>query len=230
MSSKTSMRILVVEDDAAVRTLLVHILSDDGYEVRAVGDGTEALVVASDFRPHLVLLDAGLPGVDGWSVARRLRSDSDVPIIFVTGSDSRQDIRAGFDLGGDDYIVKPFDDDELSSRVRAVLRRTGHTVPQVWEIEDLVVDAGARTVVRDGTLVALTAIEFDLLEALVRSRSQVISKERLLNRVWGYDDRGVDQHLVEVHVSSLRGKLEAHGSRLIQTVRGAGYVLRSSSD
>src|SRR5947209_6783734 len=134
----------------AVRELLVGILRDDDYEVRTVADGSQALSVASEFRPHLVLLDAGLPGVDGWGVARRLRQAGDVPIVFVTGSDSRADIRAGFDVGGDDYIVKPFDAEELSSRVRAILRRAGHAVRQAWEIEGLVVDSGARTVTRYG--------------------------------------------------------------------------------
>lgn len=218
----------MVEDDRVARDLLVQILMDDGYEVRAVEDGVEALATARDFRPDLVLLDGRLPGADGWSVARRLRQASDVPIIFVTGSDSREDVRAGFALGGDDYIRKPFDADELSSRVRAVLRRTGQPVPQVWEIEDLVVDSGSRTVTRSGSTVSLTAIEFDLLEALVRSRSRVVSKQQLLARVWGYDEKVRDDHLVEVHVSSLRAKLEANGSRLIHTVRGVGYVLRPS--
>jgi DNA-binding response OmpR family regulator len=221
------MKILVVEDEAAVRDLLVDILEDDGYEVHAVADGSQALAVAPELRPDLVLLDAGLPGVDGWSVARRLRQAGDVAIIFVTGSDSRESIRAGFDLGGDDYIVKPFDDGELSSRVRAVLRRTGHTVPQVWEVEGLVVDGGARTVTVNGTTVTLTTLEFDLLEVLLRSRHQVVSKQQLLHRVWGYRDDDSGGHLVEVHMSALRAKLRVEGDGLIQTVRGAGYVLRA---
>lgn len=222
------MRVLVVEDDRAVRDLLVGILVDDDYEVRAVGDGSEAFIAAAEFRPDLVLLDAGLPGVDGWSVARRLRQDGDVPIIFVTGSDSRDDIRAAFDLGGDDYIVKPFDAEELSSRVRAVLRRSGRAAPDVLEIGDLVVDTGARSVTRHDAPVLLTATEFGLLEALVRSRSKVVSKQQLLARLWGYSDHGGVDHLVEVHISSLRAKLEGHGPRIIHTVRGAGYVFRSS--
>lgn len=129
-------------------------------------------------------------------------------------------------MGGDDYVVKPFDDEELSSRVRAVLRRTGHEVPEVWNVDGLVVDSGARSVTRGGAPVALTALEFDLLEVLLRRRAHVVSKQELLRRVWGYDGVDRDDHLVEVHVSSLRSKLEARGSRLIQTVRGAGYILR----
>ena len=224
MVSGSNAKVLVVEDDAPVRDLLVSILVDDGYDVRAVADGAQAVLAAAEFRPSLVLLDAGLPGIDGWTVARRLRQSGDVPIVFVTGSDSRDDVREGFRVGGDDYVVKPFDAEELSSRVRAILRRTGHSVPQVWEVDGLVVDGAARTVVRDGARVELTTMEFNLLEVLLRHRSQVISKQQLLHQLWGYD--GSDDHVVEVHVSSLRSKLEAHGDRVIHTVRGAGYVLR----
>ena len=219
-------KILVVEDDPGIRQLLVDILMDDGYEVRAVADGDGALAATGSFRPNLVLLDGELPGVDGWAVARRLRQTSDLPIVFVTGSDSRDRVRAGFDAGGDDYVIKPFDPQELSSRVKAILRRSGQAVPQVWEVDGLVVDSGARTVTVNGVRVALTSLELDLLEVLLRSRSQVVPKRRLLQRVWGYDDVERDDHLVEVHVSSLRRKLETHGSRLIHTVRGAGYILR----
>ena len=224
MVSGSNAKILVVEDDAPVRDLLVSILVNDGYDVRAVADGAQAVLAAAEFRPSLVLLDAGLPGIDGWTVARRLRQTGDVPIVFVTGSDSRDDVREGFRVGGDDYVVKPFDAEELSSRIRAILRRTGHSVQQVWELDGLVVDGAARTVVRDGSRVALTTMEFNLLEVLLRHRSQVISKQQLLHQLWGYD--GSDDHVVEVHVSSLRSKLEAHGDRVIHTVRGAGYVLR----
>ena len=226
MSLRSSPRILVVEDDAAIRQLLVDVLVDDGYDVRAVADGDRALAATEELRPDLVLLDGELPGVDGWSVARRLRQISDLPIVFVTGSDSRDRVRAAFDAGGDDYVIKPFDPEELSSRVKAVLRRSGHAVPQVWEVDGLVVDSGARTVTVNGASVALTSLEFDLLAVLLRSRSQVVPKQRLLQRVWGYDEVERDDHLVEVHVSSLRRKLETHGSRLIHTVRGAGYILR----
>jgi DNA-binding response OmpR family regulator len=219
-------RVLVVEDDPRIRQLLVDLLVDDGYDVRAVEDGEDALVATKEFRPDLVLLDGELPGVDGWSVARRLRQVSDLPIVFVTGSDSRERVRAGFDAGGDDYVLKPFDPEELSSRVKAILRRSGHAVPQVWEVDGLVVDSGARTATVNGVPVALTSLEFDLLEVLLRSRSQVVGKQRLLQRVWGYDWAERDDHLVEVHVSSLRKKLETHGGRVIHTVRGAGYILR----
>ena len=226
MVLRTKARVLVVEDDRRIRQLLVDLLLDDGYEVRAVNDGHDVLAATEEFRPNLVLLDGELPGVDGWEIARRLRQTSDLPIVFVTGSDSRDRVRAGFDAGGDDYVVKPFDPEELSSRVKAILRRSGNAVPQVWEVEGLVVDSGARSVTVNGVRVALTSLEFDLLEVLLRSRSQVVAKQRLLRRVWGYDEVERDDHVVEVHVSSLRRKLEKHGSRLIHTVRGAGYILR----
>lgn len=211
-----------MEDEAATRDLLAAILSDDGYQVDTVADGTEALKVAAASPPDLVLLDCALPGSNGVDVARRLRQDSNLPIIFVTGADSTEDIRKGFKVGADDYIVKPFDSEELSWRVRAVLRRSGHTLAQRWEFGDLVVDEGTRSVTRGGALVALTATEFDMLALLVRNRTRVVPKIQILG-LWGH---GGDDHTLEVHMSSLRRKLEAHGPRVIQTVRGVGYVLR----
>jgi len=217
------LRVLVVEDEAAARDLLVAILEDDGYQVCAVADGTLALEAADAFRPDLALVDGGLPGIDGAEVARRLRQAGDLPIIFVTGADSAEAIHGGFRMGADDYIVKPFDPEELSWRVRAVLRRSGHAVAQVWECGDLVVDEGTRLVTMAGSPVQLTATEFSLLGVLIRNRTRVVPKGQLLGQVWGYD---ADDHLVEVHMSSLRRKLEAHAPRMIQTVRGTGYVLR----
>ena len=212
----------MVEDEPATRELLAAILRDDGYEVDAVADGTQALKAAADLRPDLVLLDCALPGSTGVDVARRLRQDSNLPIIFVTGADSTEDIREGFKVGADDYIVKPFDSEELSWRVRAVLRRSGHTVAQRWEFGDLVVDEATRSVTRAGAEVALTATEFDMLALLVRNRTRVVPKMQLLG-LWG---QGADEHTLEVHMSSLRRKLEQHGERVIHTVRGVGYVLR----
>ena len=216
-------RVLVVEDEAAARDLLVMILEDDGYQVCPVADGPAALDLAESFKPDLALVDAGLPGMDGVEVARRLRQAGNLPIIFVTGADSAEAIHSGFKMGADDYIVKPFDAEELSWRVRAVLRRSGHAVAQVWECGDLVVDEGARSVTMAGAPVALTATEFKLLAVLMRNRTRLVPKGQLLAQVWGYD---ADDHLVEVHMSSLRHKLEAHGPRMVHTLRGAGYVLR----
>jgi DNA-binding response OmpR family regulator len=217
-------RVLVVEDDPSARGLLVAILEGDGYQVRAVADGPTALEAAVTFRPDLALLDSGLSGINGAEVARRLRQTGDLPIIFVTGADAAEDIHSAFRLGADDYIVKPFDPEELSGRVRAVLRRSGRAVAQAWECGDIILDESAQSVTRAGSPVALTATEFKLLDVLLRNRTQVMSKSQLLRLVWGHDAHG---HLVEVHMSSLRRKLEAHGPRMIDTVRGTGYVLHS---
>ena len=217
-----SLRVLVVEDEAATRELLAAILSDDGYDVVTVADGTQALKSAAETRPDLVLLDCALPGSNGVDVARRLRRESNLPIIFVTGADSTEDIREGFKVGADDYIVKPFDSEELSWRVRAVLRRSGHTVAQRWEFGDLAVDEGTRSVTRDGAPISVTATEFDMLALLVRNRTRVVPKMQLLG-LWGHE---ADDHTLEVHMSSLRRKLEAHGPRIIHTMRGVGYVMR----
>ena len=214
----------MVEDDRDIRDLLVALLEADGYEVRADEDGATALRSVRTFRPDLLLLDAGLPDIDGRSVARRVRQSSDVPIVFVTGATSAEEIRAGFQAGADDYVVKPFDPEELSWRVRAVLRGSGKAINQVMELGDLVVDEASRTVTRSGELIALTVIEFKLLTVLLRNRQRVVTKAQLLSEVWGYE--GTD-HVVEVHISSLRRKLEAHGPRLIHTVRGVGYIVRT---
>lgn len=215
----TQLRVLVVEDEPAARALL----EDDGYTVLAVADGAAGLAAAPGFKPDIALLDGGLPGIGGIEVARRLRQVDNLPIIFVTGADAAEDIRGGFRMGADDYIVKPFDPEELSWRVRAVLRRSGQVVAQRWECGDLVVDEGTREITRAGTPVVLTATEFSMLGVLIRNRTRVVPKEQLLGQVWGYD---ADDHLIEVHMSALRRKLDAHGPRMIQTVRGIGYVLR----
>ncbi len=216
------LRVLVVEDELPARQLLVAILEDDGYKVLAVPDWSIAVASAHTFHPDLALVDGLMAGGHGAEVARGLRQAGDLPIIFVTGADSAEDIHGGFRMGADDYIVKPFDPEELSWRVRAVLRRAGHPVAQIWECGDLVVDEGTQAVTRAGSRVQLTLTEFKMLGILIRNRTRVVPKGQLLGQVWGY---GADDHLIEVHMSSLRAKLEAHGARMIQTVRGTGYIL-----
>jgi two-component system OmpR family response regulator len=218
----TDMRVLVVEDEAPARDLLVAILKGDGYNVRAVEDGKSALDAAETFRPDIALLDGGLPGISGAELATRLRSASDVPIIFVTGADSAEAIHRGFRVGADDYITKPFDPEELSWRVKAVLRRSGRAVQRVWECGSLRVDDATQSVTRAGEPVALTATEFKLLRVLVRNAGRIVTREQLLAEVWTNE---ADNHLLEVHVSSLRRKLEAHGPRIIRTVRATGYII-----
>ena len=219
----TETRVLVVEDEARARDLLVAILRGDGYTVHAVEDGTSALRAAESFAPDLALLDGGLPGIPGPELARRLRAASDVPIIFVTAADSAEAVHRGFRVGADDYIIKPFDPEELSWRVKAVLRRTGRTQPRVWECGGVVVSDDTQAVTRAGEPVALTATEFKLLRALICNQKRIVTQEQLLAEVWANE---ADNHLLEVHMSSLRRKLEAHGPRVIHTVRATGYLIR----
>jgi two-component system, OmpR family, response regulator len=220
-------RILVVEDDPAVRDTVTTALLTEGYEVRPEADGLRVESAVRCFRPDLALLDVRLPiGPGGPSIARSMRAGGhDIPIIFLTAADSVDDRLVGFDAGADDYIAKPYSTAELLARVRALLRRSGRLASRVWQVGDLVVDEDARTALRGGQELDLTRTEFDLLAALGRKPGNVLSKTQLMATVWGFEE--FDPNLVEVHVSSLRRKLEAGGgSRLVQTVRGVGYVLR----
>ncbi|MGH9038146.1 MAG: response regulator transcription factor [Acidimicrobiia bacterium] len=218
-------RALIVEDDTSIREAVAMALRDEGYDVCAEATGSAALQAAERFRPDVAIVDVRLPpGPDGFVVARSLREASDLPVVFLTAADDLDARLAGFAIGADDYIVKPFSMAELLARLRAVLRRTGRLRSVVWQVGDLIVDEGARVVERGGAPVELTPTEFQLLATLGRHRGRVLSKVELLSRVWGYE--AYDPNLVEVHVSSLRVKLEAGGRRLIHTVRGAGYVLR----
>lgn len=219
-------RILVIEDDNAIRTALDAALCAEDYEVRTQPDGWKAEQVAESFRPDLVILDVRMPvGPDGFTICRRLRQMGDLPTLFVTAADSLDDRLVGFEAGGDDYLVKPFETRELLARVGALLRRSGRLAPTILRVADLVVDTEAGAASRGDTKLGLTHTEYELLVALARHPGRVLSKVQLLTMVWGYES-SMDVNLVEVHVSSLRRKLEAVGPRLIQTVRGTGYVIR----
>ncbi len=219
-------RVLVVEDDTPIRLTLELALSAEGYEVQAEPDGCRLESVGQAFRPDLALLDVRLPvGPDGYAMARILRRSSDVPLLFLTAADAVEDRLAGFDAGADDYLVKPFSMAELLARTQALLRRAGRLASSTWQIGDVLIDDGARSVSRGGAPVDLTRTEYDLLAALAQHVGKVLSKTQLLTTVWGFD--AYDANLVEVHMSALRRKLEAAGPRVIQTVRGAGYVLRA---
>ncbi|WP_232806985.1 response regulator transcription factor [Geodermatophilus chilensis] len=217
---------LVVEDDAVIRSALEVALRGAGYELRAEPDGAGLERAAREFRPDLAVLDVRLPvGPDGYTMARLLRRTSGLPILFLTAADSVDDRLAGFQAGADDYLVKPFSMAELLARVQALLRRSGRLSSASWHVGDLVVDDAARMVVRAGVPLELTRTEYDLLTVLVQQIGTVLSKTQLLTQVWGFD--AYDTNLVEVHMSALRRKLEAAGPRLVHTVRGAGYVLRA---
>jgi len=217
-------RVLVVEDEDAIRDPLTAALRSDGHEVRGWAGGAGFEDVVDAFRPDLVLLDIHLPGGrDGFQLARALRGRSDCAVLMVTARDSVADRVTGFEAGADDYVVKPFAIVEVLARVAAILRRLGR-VPSTVQVADLVVDEDARVAVRAGTTLDLTGTEFRLLVYLTGHRGRILSKTQLLTQVWGYDE--YDPNLVEVHVSALRRKLEHHGPRLIHTARGLGYVLR----
>ena len=224
--AKRSVRVLVVEDDRPVRTSLEVALGEEGYEVCARADASGIQRIVDNFRPDLAILDVRLGnGPDGYSTARLLRAHGDVPVIMLTAADTVAERLEGFSAGADDYLIKPFSIAELLARVEALLRRIGRLTSAVRQVGDVIIDDGARTVLRAGQALDLTRTEFDLLAVLAKHPGQVLSKVQLLTQVWGFD--AYDVNLVEVHMSSLRRKLEAHGPRLIHTVRGVGYVLRA---
>jgi two-component system OmpR family response regulator len=220
-------RVLVVDDDADTRTLLSLALSEAGHRVQCAEDERSACDAIPAFRPDVALLDLDLREPrGGYRVARRLQADGQVAIIFVTGATALEDRLQAFDLGADDFVAKPFAMPELLARLGAVLRRTGGQQQTSWTVGDLLVDEERHEVRRGGQEVRLTPTEFDLLVALARRSGRVLSKRQLLADVWGFEAYG--PAVVEVRVSDLRRKLEALGPRLIHTVRGVGYVLRST--
>ncbi len=221
-----SAKILVVEDEDRIRQFLQRGLTFEGYRVEAAGDGQEALDLAREDPPDLVLLDIMLPGLDGVEVCRRLRSASEVPILMLTAKEAIEDRVAGLDAGADDYLVKPFAFDELLARVRALLRRAQPTQPQVYRFADLELDTGTRRGKRGDEVFDLTAKEYELLELFMRHPRQVLTRDVIFDRVWNYDFGG-ESNIIEVYVRYLRQKTEVDDkARLIHTVRGVGYVLR----
>jgi DNA-binding response OmpR family regulator len=220
-------RVLVVEDDEAIAQVLQRSLRMEGYDVRVAADGTVGLEQAADYLPDLVILDLGLPGIDGIEVARRLRAGDDVPILVLTARDALESRIEGLDSGADDYLVKPFERQELLARMRALLRRRPPRGQAVLSVGDLRLNPDTHEVTRGERPVDLTQREFELLEYLLRNERIVVSRQRLLDEVWGYDPFSMT-NTIEVFVSNLRRKLEANGEpRLLHTIRGAGYVLRA---
>lgn len=220
-------KILIVEDEEKLSKFLELELQYEGYDVAVCRDGMSGLSTARESNPDLVLLDWMLPNISGLEVCRRLRSTgSKVPIILLTAKDEINDRVAGLDAGADDYIVKPFSIEELMARIRAHLRRTNEVDPDELQFLDLSLNRRTREVKRGDRLIELTATEYDLLEYLITHPRQVLTRDQILERVWGYDFGG-DSNIIEVYVRYLRLKLEAnHESRIIQTVRGVGYVLK----
>jgi DNA-binding response OmpR family regulator len=220
-------RVLIVEDDAAIGEVLQRSLQIEGYEVAVAPDGVAALERAYDFNPDAVILDLGLPRLDGIDVAKRIRKDSDIPILMLTARDELDSRVAGLDAGADDYLVKPFERQELLARIRAMLRRTPPRDQEWLAVADLRLSPAQHQAFRGDREIDLTQREFELLEYLMRNERLVVSRDTLLEDVWGYVSPG-ETNTVDVFVSNLRRKLESRGEpRLLHTVRGAGYVLRT---
>lgn len=220
-------KILVVEDEVKLAQFIELELKYEGYEVIVINDGLSGLSAARESHPDLIILDWMLPGISGLELCRRLRQTGDrVPVVLLTAKDEIGDRVAGLDAGADDYVVKPFSVEELLARVRAHLRRTQEEDPDLLVFSDLSLNRRTREVFRGDRSIELTAKEYDLLEYLISHPRQVLTRDRILEHVWGYDFMG-DSNIIEVYVRYLRLKLETnHEKRLIQTVRSVGYVLR----
>jgi DNA-binding response OmpR family regulator len=223
--SQVAIRILVVDDEEVIVDLISTGLRYEGFSVAVATDGQAALAQAASFRPHLVVLDWMLPGLDGLVVCQRLRAQSDVAILMLTAKGELDDRVAGLEGGADDYLVKPFKFQELLARIRAILRRHHLSMRHRLSVGDLRLDRETREVWRAERPIDLTPREFELLAVLMEHPRQVFTREMLLNRVWGYD-YAADPNLIEVHISALRDKLGDKARQLIRTVRGVGYTLR----
>ncbi len=222
-------RVLVVDDEPNICALLSATLRLTDFDVRTAGGGHDALIVAEEFEPDLVVLDVMLPDLDGFQVARRLRASRPVPVLFLTARDAVEDRISGLTVGADDYVTKPFSLEEVVLRIRAILRRSRSEVDAldsaILSYADLEMDEDAHEVRRGGKLIDLSPTEFNLLRYLMTNAGRVVSKAQILDRVWSYDFGG-DGRIVESYVYYLRRKIDKHGPALIHTVRGVGYALR----
>lgn len=222
--------ILIIDDDEKITSMLQRGMAFEGYEVSVANKAQAGLDMLAEKRPDVVVLDIMMPEMDGWEVCRRIREGgSDVPILMLTAKDDVQDRVRGLDLGADDYLIKPFALEELFARIRALLRRNKEETEQTEQrltYGDIVMDIASREVFRDGKSIEMTTKEFDLLHLFMLNPNRVLSRDQLMERIWGYDFSG-ESNVLEVYVALLRQKLESHGGkRVIQTIRGAGYVLR----
>jgi DNA-binding response OmpR family regulator len=219
--------VLVVEDEPGIADFIRRGLSYKGYSVRVAHSGEEALELAQEQLPDLVILDLMLPGMDGVEVCRRLRAADAVPILMLTARDAVADKVAGLEAGADDYITKPFAFEELLARVRAALRRRAPAGEEVIKVSDLVVSPASREVRRGDREIELTAREYELLEFLARHAGEVVNKETIFEKVWGYDFE-IESDAIKVYISYLRKKLNAAGEPdLVHSVRGVGYILKA---
>lgn len=224
--------ILVVDDDEKITSMLRRSLAFEGYKVSVANLGQDGLRLLMEEEPQLMILDVMMPGIDGWEVLRRVREGgSSLPILMLTAKDDVSSRVKGLDIGADDYLVKPFALEELLARIRAMLRRrsmesTGKANAHVLKYEELSLDPDTREVLRGSRSVELTAKEFDLLHLFMMNPKRVLSRDTIMDKIWGFDYSG-ESNVLEVYINLLRQKLEEQGeSRMIQTVRGAGYVLR----
>jgi two-component system response regulator MprA len=228
MTSDRALRVLVADDDDGVTSVVARTLTREGYDVRTASDGDQAVHAMREWAPDAIVLDVLMPGRDGLAVCRQVRSERpDIGILMLTAKDGAGDQIVGLDAGADDYLVKPFSLQVLAAHLRAVLRRREPS-PEILRVGDLELDVSSRTATRGTRFIALTTTEFKMLLHLARDAGQVIAKAELTRRVWGYDFEG-NENVCEVYVGYLRQKLEAGGEpRLIHTLRGAGYTLRTT--
>lgn len=223
-------RVLIIEDDEEILRVLKRVLTYEGYIVDTALTGQAGLILAREQMPDLIILDWMLPKMDGLEVCRRLQKLGNQPIVMLTAKDTTQDRVEGLDAGADDYVVKPFEIEELLARIRALLRRTAADRVKVLEFEDLKLDSSTRKAIRGEREIELTAKEYDLLELFMRHPRQVMTREVIFDRVWDYDFGG-ESNVLDVYIRYLRQKLEEEDEkRLIYTVRGVGYVLRESKE
>lgn len=227
-----SIRVLVVDDESTLTDLLAMALHYEEWDVKTASTGQQALALAREFKPDVVVLDIMLPDIDGLHVLSRMRADgNEAPVLFLTAKDSLDDRVAGLTAGGDDYVTKPFSLEELVARLRGLLRRSRNAVAAeddpVLIVGDLVLDEDSYEVHRDGEQIQLTATEFELLRYLMRNPRRVLSKSQILDRVWSYDFGG-SSSVVELYISYLRKKIDSGRAPMIHTVRGAGYMVKAA--
>ena len=220
-------KILVIDDDQKIATMVKRGLTFEGYEVVVANNGREGLMEILEQPPELIILDVMMPGIDGLEVCRRIRKDGNIPILMVTGRDSVADRVEGLETGADDYLVKPFAFEELVARVKALLRRTDkNNTGDFIQFSDLTLDLASRIAIRNGRQIELSTTEFNLMELFMQNPKRVLSRDLIMEKVWGYNFQG-ESNVLEVYVGYLRHKLEENSEeRLIHTMRGSGYVMK----